>query len=106
MMQPLPTRYLRFSVRWPLRGRHSRALGLWFGLGAQGIAATCAFQALAAEPEDVTANVEQLSLEELMAVRISPFDVSTTKDRGYQAFSSVTGSRLDTPIKDLPFPIQ
>ena len=41
-----------------------------------------------------------------MEVRISPFELSTKRDRGYRAFSSVTGSRLDTPIKELPFPIQ
>ncbi len=66
--------------------------------------------AQAATPEfadtDVTSQVSELSLEELMEVRISPFDVSTSRDVGYQAFSSVTGSRLDTPIRELPFPIQ
>jgi iron complex outermembrane receptor protein len=60
----------------------------------------------AAEPNDLTSEVDQLTLEELMKVRISPFDLSVAKDRGYQAFSSITGTRLDTPIRDLPFPLQ
>lgn len=65
-----------------------------------------AVSAQQSEPQDVTADVHQLSLEELMEVKISPFDLSTVKDRGYQAFSSVTASRLDMPIKDTPFAIQ
>ena len=60
----------------------------------------------AAEPNDLTSEVDRLTLEELMKVRISPFDLSVAKDRGYQAFSSVTGTRLDTPIRELPFPLQ
>lgn len=94
--------------------RRSRVwLGKFAGKFAGAIAGTfvvgpgaAAFAAHDADPEDVTANVHQLSLEELMEVKISPFDLSTVKDRGYQAFSSVTASRLDTPIKDTSFPIQ
>jgi len=62
--------------------------------------------AAGANSEDLTSRVDQLTLEELMNVRISPFELSTDRDRGYQAFSSVTGSRLDTPIKEAPFAIQ
>jgi len=63
-------------------------------------------RAASAQAEDLTSRIEELTLEELMNVRISPFELSTARDRGYQAFSSVTGSRLDTPIKDAPFAIQ
>ncbi|MBA4136405.1 MAG: hypothetical protein C0518_03710 [Opitutus sp.] len=37
---------------------------------------------------------------------LSPFTVSTDKDKGYRATNSISGTRLDTPIKDLPMPIE
>jgi iron complex outermembrane receptor protein len=58
--------------------------------------------ALAASPKDVA----DMDLEELANVRVSPFDVSAHLDSGYRASNSVSGSRLDTPIRDLPFAIQ
>ena len=39
-------------------------------------------------------------------VVLSPFTVSTDKDRGYAATNAISGSRIDTAIKDLPIPIQ
>lgn len=36
-------------------------------------------------------------------VVLSPFIVSSSKDQGYRASNSISGSRFDTPIKDLPF---
>src|SRR6478736_3981115 len=39
-------------------------------------------------------------------VVLSPFQVSTDKDNGYGATNSISGSRVNTPIKDLPIPIQ
>jgi len=47
-----------------------------------------------------------MNLAELVQVKISPFDVSTALDQGYRASNSVSASRFDTPIKDLPFAIQ
>src|SRR5690349_17956318 len=38
-------------------------------------------------------------------VRLSEFQVSTTADKGYRAGNSVSATRIDTPIKDLPFAI-
>jgi len=37
---------------------------------------------------------------------LSPFVVSTDKDRGYRATNSISGSRLNTAIKDIPMPIE
>lgn len=37
---------------------------------------------------------------------LSPFEVSTRTDKGYRASNSVSGSRFDTAIKDLPFALQ
>ena len=39
-------------------------------------------------------------------IELSPFMVDTTQDNGYKATNSVTGSRLDTLIKDIPMPIE
>jgi outer membrane receptor protein involved in Fe transport len=39
-------------------------------------------------------------------VELSPFEVSTQDDRGYRATNTISGSRLDTPIKDIPMPIE
>jgi len=44
--------------------------------------------------------------EEASVVRLSPFTVDTTKDKGYRATNSTAGTRLNTPIKDLPMPIE
>lgn len=39
-------------------------------------------------------------------VELSPFQVTTNKDRGYAATNAVSGSRVNTAIKDIPIPIQ
>lgn len=39
-------------------------------------------------------------------VELSVFTVSTTKDDGYTATNSISGTKLDTPIKDIPISIQ
>jgi outer membrane receptor protein involved in Fe transport len=39
-------------------------------------------------------------------VVLSPFTVTTAKDNGYAATNAISGSRVDTAIKDLPVPMQ
>ena len=39
------------------------------------------------------------------AIKLSEFQVSTSADKGYRAGNSVSATRIDTPIKDLPFAI-
>src|SRR4051812_17187143 len=39
------------------------------------------------------------------AVELPTFAVSTKQDKGYRAGNSVSGTRIDTPIKDLPFAV-
>jgi iron complex outermembrane receptor protein len=51
-------------------------------------------------------SVADMDLSELIDVRVSPFDVATHLDRGYRAFNSVSASRFDAPIRELPFAIQ
>ena len=53
-----------------------------------------------------TKDVADMDIAELVNVRVSPFDVSTRLDSGYRASNSVSGSRFDTSIRDLPFAIQ
>lgn len=40
------------------------------------------------------------------AVVMNPFVVSTDKDKGYKATNAISGTRLDTPIKDLPLSLE
>ncbi len=51
-------------------------------------------------------DVAEMDIAELVKVRVSPFEVSSFLDRGYRASNSVSGSRFDTPIRELPFAIQ
>jgi outer membrane receptor protein involved in Fe transport len=39
-------------------------------------------------------------------VVLNPFEVTTDKDNGYRATNSISGSRVNTSIKDIPIPIQ
>lgn len=61
---------------------------------------------LAAPAAAQAKDVADMDIAELVNVRVSPFDVSTGLDSGYRASNSVSGSRFDTPIRDLPFAIQ
>lgn len=53
---------------------------------------------LPAQSAPATANEE--------AVQLSPFRVDTSQDRGYLATNTISGTRLNTAIKDLPMPIE
>jgi iron complex outermembrane receptor protein len=61
---------------------------------------------LIASPALRAADIADMDIAELVKVRISPFDVSTGLDRGYRASNSVSASRFDAPVQDLPFAIQ
>ncbi|HVU34435.1 MAG TPA: TonB-dependent receptor plug domain-containing protein [Opitutaceae bacterium] len=39
-------------------------------------------------------------------ITLNPFQVTTSKDKGYKATNATSGTRLDTAIKDLPMPIE
>jgi outer membrane receptor protein involved in Fe transport len=62
---------------------------------------------LAAHAQTTTqpADVTDLSKKDETVV-LSPFKVTTEKDRGYAATNSISGSRVDAAIKDLPIPMQ
>ena len=55
---------------------------------------------------DTAKTVYEMSLEELGKVKVSPFDVDVRLDNGYRASNSVSGSRFNAPIRDLPFALQ
>lgn len=62
--------------------------------------------ALAADAAAQGANVADLDISELVQVQLSPFDVAANLDRGYRAAHAVSASRVDAPIRELPFAIQ
>ncbi|MDA8527431.1 TonB-dependent receptor plug domain-containing protein [Opitutaceae bacterium] len=49
---------------------------------------------------------DALDSDDSDVIELSPFTVDTTQDKGYRATNSVTGSRLNTLIKDIPMPIE
>ena len=79
----------------------SPTLGTWLLAAALGlmnsinVAAQTSSRISAADPEPADE-----------AVVLSPFIVSTERDAGYRATNSISGTRLDTPIKDTPMPIE
>ena len=65
------------------------------------LSATGAFgQAVTPNSEDETDTADD------QVVVLNPFVVSTDKDQGYRATNTISGSRLDTPIKNIPMPIE
>lgn len=105
-----PCRHADFHI--PRLSRNLLGLAFFAMASTPGIPLCAAEETQPAAPDkqpQATSSEEELkkmSLEELTQVNVSPFEVSTKQDSGYVAANSVTGSRLDTPIKDLPFAIQ
>lgn len=80
-----------------LRKRSAFYAGLMIGT------ATLAWPLAARAQQSATAPVASKEDE---TVTLSPFQVTTDKDSGYGATNSISGSRVNTPIKDLPIGIQ
>src|SRR5690606_38440287 len=62
-----------------------------------------------AKDPDATSSVvstETTNSEDDDVVVLSPFSVRTDKDKGYLATNSISGSRLNTAIKEIPMPIE
>jgi len=70
------------------------------GVGGVGALLLCA-QLTAQTPPAARA----VSSSDSEAVKLSSFVVSTQADVGYRAGNSVSATRIDTPIKDLPFAV-
>jgi outer membrane receptor for ferric coprogen and ferric-rhodotorulic acid len=70
-----------------------------------GLNTFCASNAIGQTPT-ATPEGEYPKGKEADIVKLSPFVVSADKDSGYQATNSISGTRLNTPIKDTPMPIE
>jgi iron complex outermembrane receptor protein len=86
----------RASVRWRLEAFLLALPWVW-------VASARAHQP---EPGEASKSLADMSLEELMTVQTSPFEVSANLDDRYLASNAVSGSRFDAPIQELPFAIQ
>ena len=101
--------YRRLQMKDSLRDLSMRAavmIALALSLLLQCLPVAMADEPDAAPSTGLTKDVAEMDIEELVKVRVSPFDVSTHLDSGYRASNSVSGSRFDAPIRDLPFAIQ
>ncbi|MDB6128478.1 MAG: fpvA 2 [Verrucomicrobia bacterium] len=65
-----------------------------------GLASLAVFSALALRAQNLPANPAP---GDAQPVQLDPFKVSVSQDQGYRAGNSVSATRIDTPIKDLPF---
>lgn len=91
------TCYPTNSPGWPLQ----RGLLVALFLSAGGFSAPAV---LAAEPVSSPSTTSVDPADETPVI-LSPFNVDVSKDRGYLATNATSGTRLNTPIKDLPMPI-
>ncbi len=60
---------------------------------------------LSLAPLGLAQEANQASSKEAETITLSTFTVSTTQDKGYQAGNSVSATRINTAIKDLPFAV-
>jgi len=83
------------------------AAALTFGWLLKTSSVAAAAQAGEATTSAIETNeVAGLDIRDLANVKVSRFDVSLQLDQGYRAANSVSASRFDAPIMDLPFAIQ
>src|ERR1051326_45933 len=63
--------------------------------------------AVHAQPSDTDASIKRDSTSEALsgedAIQLNAFEVISTKDKGYVASESTTGTRVASKIRDLPF---
>jgi len=85
-----------------LKQRSAGIAGLVMCAGAL-LAWPLAARAQAVSPDQATVSLDAAGDE---VVVLSPFVVTTDKDNGYAATNVISGSRVDTPIKDLPIQMQ
>jgi hypothetical protein len=77
-------------------------------LGVLTVAALAAWTtpALLAQTTDPKTDPKKDAKEEEAILELSPFEVVATKDTGYQATSSLAGSRLNTELRDIASAVQ
>ncbi len=74
------------------------------GLAALAVLASLSLQGQTPTPTP-TPTSSQSTASTAAAVQLDPFTVSTSQDKGYSATNEISGSRVDTPIKDIPISI-
>jgi len=77
---------------------------LLLAVAALGLAAPASLLAQATAPGATATAAKSDDSDE--SIILSPFTVTTSKDSGYKATNSISGSRIDTAIKDIPMPIE
>jgi outer membrane receptor protein involved in Fe transport len=55
-------------------------------------------------PKAKTADTNSYDPDKILV--LSPFQIDASNDTGYRATNSISGTRLNTPIKDVPMPIE
>lgn len=79
------------------------------GLATLAVLASLSLQAQTTSTPTTQPSTNPASTESTAAqaepVQLDPFTVNTTKDKGYSATNEISGSRVDTPIKDIPISI-
>lgn len=63
-------------------------------------------QAVAPVTDDKKKDDATATTEEEKVIELSPFEVQSTKDKGYAASSSLAGSRLNTELRDIASAVQ
>jgi iron complex outermembrane receptor protein len=84
----------------------SSIIEAWKYRGSAGVLTCLLSIPCLATTETTPGEVADLDITELVDVRISPFEVAVGLDDRYRASNSVTASRFDAPIRELPFAIQ
>lgn len=77
-----------------------------FLAGLISAAATLAWSLPASAQQTNPAPVAETGDKKDEVLVLSPFTVTTDKDRGYAATNAISGSRVNSAIKDLPIPMQ
>lgn len=81
--------------------------GLRTGLLAFAAFMACGAPALLAQAiEQKSTDPKKEALEEEQVVELSPFEVNSSKDKGYAATSSLAGSRLSAELRDVAAAVQ
>jgi iron complex outermembrane receptor protein len=89
--------------------QNSPLLRLSSGIAALALAASLRAQQPATTDTTTTTTTTtsaDQSVTTAAPVTLDPFTVTTSKDKGYAATNEISGSRVDTPIKDIPIPIE
>ena len=114
VLRPIPQPQMKITPAKPattlraLPGLAAIAAAFYLSLpatvSAQATASAPASASAQANPTPATPSTES-TVSPTPEVVLDPFSVTTSKDKGYAATNEISGSRVDTPIKDIPISI-